>query len=162
MEREPHGRQGPAGLRLIIAYKFLKGPAVLLLAAWLTFAPERVLGFERRLAAELLEWGALLHRLALWLNLHVTASMLREGAAFAWLDGVTTLLEGVLLWLGYAWAEWLVVAGVSALVPFELWGFWHHPTPLRAGVIAVNVWIVVYLVRLRLNARRSGGPRARP
>ncbi|MBF5046496.1 DUF2127 domain-containing protein [Aggregicoccus sp. 17bor-14] len=158
MEREPHGRQGPTGLKLIVAYKFLKAPAVLFLAAWLTFAPDRVLGFEQRLAAELLEWGALFHRLAAWLDLHVTASALQRGAPFAWLDGATTLLEGVLLWLGYAWGEWLVVAGVSALVPFELWGLAHHPTPLRVLVLVVNVAIAVYLVRLRLSARRRSHP----
>jgi hypothetical protein len=157
MQRTPLPAQGrPLGLRLILAYKFLKGPAVLALALWLSFGPGQVLGLERHVAAELLEWGALFHRLALWLDLHVTASALHAGAPFAWLDGATTLLEGVALRLGYAWGEWLVVASASALVPFEILALAHHPGPLRAAVLAANVAIVAYLLRRRLaHAARS-------
>jgi uncharacterized membrane protein (DUF2068 family) len=151
MPRTPPPAQGrPLGLRLIIAYKLSKGPAMLLLAAWLTFAPLQALGVEHRLAADLLEWGALLQRLGRWLQLHVDAATLRASALVAWLDGASTLLEGVLLQRGYAWGEWLVVAGASALVPLELWALARHPSPLRAALLAVNVAIALYLVRRRL------------
>lgn len=140
----------PLGLRLITLYKFLKGPAVLVLAGWLTFAPDRVLHATHAVEAGMLEWGVLFHRVAVWLRLHVTSAAVHGGAVFAWLDGATTLLEGVLLWLDYAWGEWLVVASVSALVPVELWSLAHHPRAGTLGVLAANVAIAAYLVRRRL------------
>ena len=54
----------PLGLRLIIAYKFVKGPAMLALAAALTFARIPADHLLRHLVAELSEWGLLGWRFA--------------------------------------------------------------------------------------------------
>ncbi|HTQ04057.1 MAG TPA: DUF2127 domain-containing protein [Polyangiaceae bacterium] len=143
----------PSGLKLIIAYKCVKAPLVLALALTLTLNPRGALHAVDALARDLSEGGALFGRFAHWLETHVTQRAVGHGALLAWLDGVTTTLEAFLLWRGHAWGEWLVVAGLGALVPFELMSLEKHPSWLRLGALLVNAGVVAYLVVLRLRAR---------
>jgi len=147
--------QRPRGLKLIIAYKCLKAPLVLALALVLTLNPRGALHAVDVIARELSEGGALFGRIARWLDAHVTQRAVGRGAILAWLDGLTTALEAFLLWRGHAWGEWLVVAGLGALVPFEVISLEKHPSWMRVGALLVNVAVVVYLVVLRLRARRA-------
>jgi uncharacterized membrane protein (DUF2068 family) len=62
--------------------------------------------------------------------------------------GVLEVVEGVGLWLEQRWAEWLTVIATSLLVPFELYELIHKPSLLKAGGLAVNVAIVIYLYRV--------------
>ena len=55
--------------------------------------------------------------------------------------------EGVGLWMGKRWAEWLTTILTSSLIPLEIWEMAHRPGLGKAVVIAVNVFIVWYLVR---------------
>lgn len=55
--------------------------------------------------------------------------------------------EGVGLWMGKRWAEWLTTILTSSLIPLEIWEMVHRPGLGKAVVIAVNVFIVWYLVR---------------
>jgi Predicted membrane protein (DUF2127) len=142
----------PPGLKLIIAYKFLKAPAMLALAGALTFAPAKSMRAARHVAFELSEGGGISWRLAHWLEPHLTTRVEHRAAAVAWLDGVSTLAEGLLLLSGKAWGEWIVVAGLSLLVPVEVIALVRRPRPTRALVLAVNAAVVVYLARRRLKA----------
>lgn len=45
------------------------------------------------------------------------------------------------------WAEWLTVLATGLLIPFELYEVWHRFTPLRVGVLVLNVAIVIYLAK---------------
>ncbi len=45
------------------------------------------------------------------------------------------------------WAEWLTVLATGALIPFEFYEVWHRFTPVRVGVLALNVAIVMYLAK---------------
>jgi hypothetical protein len=149
----PSGR--PLGMRLIIAYKFVKGPAVLALAAALTFARTPADHLLRHLVAELSEWGLLGWRLAHWLEPWLTPGVEVRAAILSWLDGLSTVTEGFLLLWGKAWGEWLVVAGLSLLMPLEVMGLFRRPSITRAIVLLVNALVVAYLVRRRLTAPRS-------
>jgi uncharacterized membrane protein (DUF2068 family) len=143
------------GLALIVGYKAVKAPLMLALAVVLTLNPEGTLHALERAARELNEGGALLGKLAHFIDAHLTRRAIGRGAVLAWLDGLTTSLEAFLLWRGKAWGEWLVVVGLAALVPFELDAVIRHPTALRSGAAVLNALVVAYLVRLRLTARRS-------
>lgn len=55
--------------------------------------------------------------------------------------------EGVGLWLGRRWAEWLTVILTSSLIPLEIWEFFRRPGSGRAMVIVANAVIVWYLAR---------------
>ena len=157
MAVQKHGaRQRRRGLKLIIAYKTIKGPLVLVLAVVLTLNPEGTLHILERAAHDLREGGALLGKLARFIDAHLTRRAIGHGALLAWLDGLATSLEAFLLWRGKAWGEWLVVVGLATLVPFELEAIVRHPTFARCCAAALNVVVVAYLVRLRLAERRSG------
>jgi uncharacterized membrane protein (DUF2068 family) len=71
--------------------------------------------------------------------------------------GVLELVEGYGLWRRYRWAEWLTVIATSLLIPLELYELVHRPSALKAAGLAVNVLIVVYLLRV---VRRRGKERA--
>jgi uncharacterized membrane protein (DUF2068 family) len=145
----------PRGLALIIVYKCVKAPLVLALALVLTLNPQGTLRALEHLMRDLSEGGALLGHLARWVDEHLTRRALGHGAIVAWLDGVTTSIEALLLWQGHAWGEWLVVFGLGALVPFEVFSLEKHPTWPRLVALVVNAAIVVYLVRLRMRSRAS-------
>jgi uncharacterized membrane protein (DUF2068 family) len=60
------------------------------------------------------------------------------------------LTEGIGLWLLKRWAEWFTIIITSSLVPVEIYEIHHHPTPLKFGVLVINLVIVAYLiVRIR-------------
>lgn len=150
----PESAGRPLGLRLIIAYKVTKAALVLGLAVLLTLAPDKAGAFTEHLIQALTERGALLHRLGEWLRAHGAATLVTDAKMVAWADGSTTALEGALLISGSAWGEWVVVAGLAVLIPFELVSLERHPSIARVVVVVVNAAIVAYLVRLRLKARR--------
>lgn len=55
--------------------------------------------------------------------------------------------EGIGLWMGKRWAEWLTAIVTGSLIPLEIWEMAQRPGPGKAAVIVVNVAIVWYLVR---------------
>ncbi len=80
----------------------------------------------------------------------------------AWLIagyGATQVVEGVGLWGGWRWAEYLAAIATSAFVPLEGYELLHHPSVFKAGALAVNLVAVAYLVyKGRLFGARGGHP----
>jgi uncharacterized membrane protein (DUF2068 family) len=80
----------------------------------------------------------------------------------AWLlaaYGGLQIVEGVGLWGGWLWAEYLAAVATSAFVPFEGYELSEHVTPLKAVALLINVAAVVYLVyKGRLFGVRGGHP----
>jgi len=75
--------------------------------------------------------------------------------------GVLEVIEGYGLWRRYRWAEWLTVIVTSLLIPVELYELVHRPSALKAAGLAVNVLIVIYLMRIvtrRGRERQSSRP----
>jgi uncharacterized membrane protein (DUF2068 family) len=54
--------------------------------------------------------------------------------------------EGVGLWRGRRWAEWLTVAATASLVPFELYELARRQTAPRLAALLVNIAVLAYLV----------------
>jgi uncharacterized membrane protein (DUF2068 family) len=142
-------------MRLIITYKFVKGPISLAIACALTFASAQSIAFLQHLIVELTDLGPFTAKLGHWLHAHLTHSITGKAALLAWLDGSSTVIEGILLATGRGWAEWVVVAVLGMLIPFELYGFIRHPSETRAAVMAVNVLVVAYLAWRRIQAERA-------
>jgi uncharacterized membrane protein (DUF2068 family) len=69
--------------------------------------------------------------------------------------GALELVEGYGLWRRYRWAEWLTVIATSLLIPFELYELVHKPSALKAAGLAVNVLIVIYLLRVVMRGGRG-------
>ena len=68
-------------------------------------------------------------------------------------------MEGVGLWGGWLWAEYLAAVATSAFIPIEVYELSEHATVLKAGALLVNIAAVGYLVfKGRLFGVRGGHP----
>lgn len=148
-------------LRLIAVFKFFKVAVVIATGFGLLslanpqivdsvrrFADSSTSGLEQQLLRNLL--ALLVGMPAGRLHLYAVASFLYAGL-FA--------VEGVGLWKGRHWAEWLTVVATSSLIPIELYELVRAPRLNALLVLALNVLILAYLIwRLR---RPNGSPRAR-
>ena len=108
-------------------------------------------------AIELDPRRGVLHKFVDYLH-NVHASELKVVGIFALVYGVVELVEGAGLWLDKLWAEYLTVVSTSLLLPYEIYELVRRPTALKAGGIAVNIAIVIYLVvilRRRLERERA-------
>ena len=98
-----------------------------------------------------------LHRIVAYLH-RLHASEVRIVGIGALGYGVLELVEGTGLWLDQLWAEYLTVIATSLLIPVEIYELVRNPTVWKAGGLAINVLIVIYLVhvlRRHLEHRRA-------
>jgi uncharacterized membrane protein (DUF2068 family) len=66
------------------------------------------------------------------------------------LYGSLFAVEGIGLWKGKRWAEYLTVIATGSLIPFEVYEIARRVTLVRVLAIAINVAAVIYLLyRLR-------------
>jgi len=151
---------GLDGLRLIALLKF--GKALLLLAT--AYGVYRAL--NPALAADLIHWsGTITDRFERGLALKLVDWIHELGphgidSVLVVTLGYTGLVvtEGIGLWLRRRWGEWLCLVATAALVPFEVWKLMHARDGHRAlvaGVLAVNILIVIYLWRQLRGGRKS-------
>ena len=145
-------------LKLIAAERFVRGLLLLAAGTYLLTHQNKDFGkiAERVLRAVSLDpRRPFFHRVVDYLH-HLHASEIKVAALFALGYGVLELVEGTGLWLDKLWAEYLTVIATALLLPLELYELVRKPTALKAGGIAVNVAIVVYLVVvLRRRLRRA-------
>jgi uncharacterized membrane protein (DUF2068 family) len=143
-------RERPTALKFVIGYKLVKAIVEFALALWLTLAPHQAYSVALSIVHELVEHGALFRRLGEWFGGHLSEHLILDATVITWLDCAATALEGYLLFLGKAWSEWIVIAGLFLLIPFEVLSLLKHPSAGKVIAILINGAIVVYLVRLRL------------
>jgi uncharacterized membrane protein (DUF2068 family) len=159
---KPSTARQDRGIALIAAFKLAK--AVLLVAVglgairllqpgvashaehWLsTFAS----GADRRLTLRILA------KLS-----GVTHSRLQALGIGAFLYAALYTAEGIGLWRGARWAEYLTVIATASFIPFEGYELLRELTPLRVAALVVNVAVVAYLIyRLRHPTRRQANAR---
>jgi uncharacterized membrane protein (DUF2068 family) len=136
-------------LRVIAVYKLLH--VVVLIA----FAVGAYKLMHANIADLLQKWAAAIrikpaNRLLQWsihqlLNVDVrTFEALQIGAI---VYSVLLTVEGVGLWFEKRWAEYLTIVITASLVPFEIYELAHHASWLKAAVLAVNIAIVIWLIR---------------
>ena len=144
----------PEAMQLIVIYKFAKSTIEIILAAILF----RFLFLGGSYA---LSPGAnfsgfpLISELSLLtakLFVHAKPSKLHYTDLALIVDGMITFIEGVILYQGFAWASWFVVAATGVPLPLELFHIIRHPRPGRILFFSVNVVVVGYLGRRALRA----------
>jgi uncharacterized membrane protein (DUF2068 family) len=146
------------GIRLIVAYKVVRGVISLTLAAILGVAALRDGGtWLRELASSVRG-----HFMGMWAvrlaDLLVRASTPRSlgiGAAALTVDGAFVLFEGWSLRRGFSWAPWLVIVATSVFLPFEAYELGRGIRAGRLVFFLANIAVVVYLVRRRYAESRS-------
>ena len=77
---------------------------------------------------------------------NITPYKIKELGLGSMIDAGLFLTEGIGLWFGKRWAEWLTVIITSSLIPIEIYEIYRHPTPVKIAVILINIAIVAYLV----------------
>ncbi len=152
-----------AGIRLIVAYKFVKGALEAAGALVLAVGPSLGLGAALIRAALALQR----HSARAW-AIHLAQAMpalatprrLHLAAVALVLDAALTLVEGWALRRRHWWGPWLVVFASGGLLPFEVVQLVRHPHVGRVMVLVVNAAIVAYLVwRVRVERRQATTPR---
>ena len=153
-ERRSHG----SGLRLIGAFKILKGLALLALG----IGALKLL--HKDLAAVVEHWinifqvdphshyiQLLLARLSI-----VDDRRLKELSAGTFIYSAVFLTEGVGLALGKRWAEYLTIISTASLLPLEVYELAKHTSIGKGIALAINLAVVAYLIlELRRYPKRS-------
>ena len=67
-------------------------------------------------------------------------------AAGAFCYAAVFATEGVGLWLGKRWGEYLTAAITTSFIPFEIWEIVRRVTVLRVALVISNIAIVIYLI----------------
>lgn len=143
------------GFRVIVGYKFIKAAIMLGIAIWLTVVPGSAFRAFEELARDLAEGGAAFARLGHWIHAHLSHTIMVRGAILAWLDSLSSALEGALLISGKPWAHWIVILGLACLLPFEVLSIAHRPAIGKSLVLLANTMIVVYLAYSEIRKSRA-------
>lgn len=71
---------------------------------------------------------------------------LRNVVKLSWGYAALSLLEGVGLMMQQTWAEYLTLALTIGALPWDLTELVRHPSPLRAGIVLINLAVLAYLL----------------
>jgi uncharacterized membrane protein (DUF2068 family) len=147
-ESPPTAYRAPNALRLIAAVKMVKGVALAGVALGLFSIVHRDLD---TLAKEFIDfmrispenhYAKLLLEKAGVVEPH---SIVKAGIATAFYAAIL-LSEGIGLWVGAPWAEYVVILTTGAFVPEEILTMVHKPDLTKAIVILVNAAILFYVI----------------
>jgi uncharacterized membrane protein (DUF2068 family) len=79
---------------------------------------------------------------------------------------VIRFVEAYGLWYLRAWAEWMAIASGTIYIPFEVADLIKHPRGFGGLFLLINVGVVLYMLYVRLDARRrhrmEAAKRAKP
>jgi uncharacterized membrane protein (DUF2068 family) len=145
-----------AGLRAIATLEAAKGLLVVLLEFGL-------LALIHRDAAEVAE--NIVHHLHLNPEHHFghaiihAASTLTDKRLWAIAIGglayaAVRFVEAYGLWHRRVWAEWFALLSGALYLPWEIYEFAEKITPIRTGILIVNLIIVGYMLVIRIGASR--------
>ena len=159
---DKHDLPGFTGLEIIAGLKFVQ-------AAALIVAGLGALGLMNAAVSDVAqEW---LERLAVgngqrfatmaaaralpWFNAATPRHFAAIGAgAFSY--AAVFLAEGIGLWRGKKWAEYLTIGVTASLLPFEIAAVWQKLTLVRIATLIVNTAVIAYLVwELRARNRQE-------
>jgi uncharacterized membrane protein (DUF2068 family) len=140
----------PAGLEAIILYKLIKAVLEAGLGVIAIFLLARGAEAGAATLAEILIehfTGAWALNAATFIVKVGTSGHVKFVAAAAFGDAVLSAVEGLALAAGRWWAPWLVIIATGSLLPWEIWELAHHPHWGRFVILAINVAVVIYLLR---------------
>ena len=82
---------------------------------------------------------------------HVNDRTLPAVAAWALFDGAMRSVAAYGLWQEREWAQWFELLSSALYLPPEMYLLLHRPSWLRGSVLAMNIIIVLMMLRLSLN-----------
>jgi uncharacterized membrane protein (DUF2068 family) len=150
------------GLMAIAGFKLVKGLSLIALGigAFELLDADGALGLREFLVDLSLSTGLRLLKHAVDLLQHATPLRLGLLGSGAVLYGALFLVEGIGLWRGRRWAEYLTVATTGVLIPLELYELARGVGPFKVLALVVNVAAVAYLVYRLYHPDRMARTRA--
>jgi uncharacterized membrane protein (DUF2068 family) len=144
-------------LRLIALFKLLKGLVLVAVGlSVLRLLPVDVMALVTEWSEHLNVSGQRPHINAVLGRLTaIDQRTLASVGAAAFTYGGLLLTEAVGLWWRRRWAEYLTVISTATFIPLEVYELWKRFTPIRLGVIVLNIAIVVYLVKQLRDGRHA-------
>src|SRR5438445_2248457 len=85
---------------------------------------------------------------------HLTEKNLVLVAIGALVYSIIRFAEAYGLWRARAWAEWFALISGTIYVPFEIHALMHHPNAIKWAILLINIGIVLYMAKLRMEAVR--------
>ena len=148
--------KSPWVLRLIAVEKFLRGALLMIVGIkLLTLVGDNVhqwaVDFVERHGVDL---GHRWVQSGLDKLRGVSDEELEAFGTVAFLYSLLMMVEGVGLWLGYRWAEYVTIASTSLLMPIEIYEMIEKFTFVRLGLFITNIAIVAYLI-IRVRSDRK-------
>lgn len=149
------------GLRLIALFKFTKVTLLLVVGfgALHLLDPDVTVRAQRWTSAVAASSDRRLVQHVLAYALGLSPGRLEVLALGAFLYSALFATEGIGLWLGRRWAEYLTAVATASFVPIELFEVLQHVSLLRLGALALNVAAAAYLVYRLRQPRRHESPR---
>jgi uncharacterized membrane protein (DUF2068 family) len=147
-KKRPSTASVAAGVRLIAAFKLLKG--LVLLAVGIG----AIKLLHKDLALEVEHWADIFrvdphnryfHRL-LSKVLTLDPRKLRELSVGTFFYAAMDLTEGTGLLLGKRWAEYFTIITTSSFIPLEIYEVARHMSAGSAIVLLLNIAVVIYLI----------------
>ena len=135
------------GLQLIGAFKFVSGLLLVALGVHIFRGAGGVPGEEvihLVSALKLDPENHYIHR-AIEKISGISPKQLHEIGVGTFLYALIYLLEGGGLLLRRRWAEYFTVLATGLFIPVEIYEVARKPTPVRIGVLAINIAIVAYV-----------------
>jgi uncharacterized membrane protein (DUF2068 family) len=160
-------KKSPLGLKLIAAAKLVKGFVLASLSLGSLDLIHKDLTALARRFVEVARISPENRYVALALEklgLVDPAMLLRVGVLSA-LYASILLTEGLGLWFGAAWAEYMVVISTGVFVPEECLSIAHHFTWMKLSILVINAVILAYVAVLvwhRYQDRRSASKASKP
>lgn len=85
----------------------------------------------------------------------ISDSRIKYLAVFAFLYSVVRFVEAYGLWHLKVWAEWFAILSGGIYIPIEIVGLFRHATIIKGSVFVINLFIVLYLIYVRIIIRKS-------
>jgi uncharacterized membrane protein (DUF2068 family) len=161
MEMSHSNPHGPRALFWIGVFKVVKGTLLLIFAFGLLHMIHKDIAESARHIVNFLHFDSDNRHIAELLNKAglITTKRLEELSGLTFLYSSIFLTEGVGLMLRKRWAEFLTVIASGGLIPVEIYALCKHVDVMKVILFAVNVAIVVYLIRvIRKPAEGKGKP----
>lgn len=145
------------GVRTVATIEFTKGVIVVLAGLGVFSMRHRDIWGVAETFLEFFHVNPYHHYVGVFIDLvyRVSDVHLWKIAVAAALYAMLRFVEAFGLWYVRSWAEWMAFFSGAVYVPFELADLLRHPTWFGVAVVLVNVVIVLYMLQLRVEARRK-------
>ncbi|MGD0628818.1 MAG: DUF2127 domain-containing protein [Terracidiphilus sp.] len=78
----------------------------------------------------------------------VTDRVLRRFSIGLFAYAALGMTEGIGLYLEKAWAEYMTLVITASFLPWEIYEVFHRVTAIRSGLLVVNVFVFLYLLKV--------------